>query len=1360
MIYAFTTSHVPGYLKVGDTMRGVDVRLNEWSNHFSDLKEAYRHSARIDDNTIFRDIQVHRFLKDRHRLQLQKTDFPNLSYYSREFFKDATPDDVKDAIDDIKKSAAEGNGKYHLYTAERLPQVYKYKRTESYSPRDNQQQAIDNFVEAYNAGRTNLLLYAVMRFGKSFTAMCCASAIDARLVVIVSAKADVKEEWKKTVESHVRFSDYDFMDSDDLKRDTSAITQKLDSGRKTALFLTLQDLQGETIKERHKELFSRAIDLLIIDETHFGARAESYGRVLQEQSLDKRQIKAELDDIEGFETLDKVEASLKVLQSKVRLHLSGTPYRILMSDEFRKEDIIAFVQFTDIIDARDAWDEEYLNKPDEGEYGESHEPEDNACSDEGTVNEWENPYFGFPQMIRFAFQPSDGARRKMEELKANGRTHAFSELFRPQKMAASDATHRKFAHEPEVLELLHVIDGSKDDPHVLGFLNYDKIKQGKMCRHIVCVLPFRASCDAMSRLLRTNADKFINLKEYKVLNIAGFDDAARYPSTKDITNLIAEAEEKGEKTITLTVNRMLTGSTVPQWDTMIYLKGTSSPQEYDQAIFRLQNQHIANYRDDEGRSIKHNLKPQTLLVDFDPARMFRLQELKSQFYNVNTDMHGNSKLKERIERELAISPIVVVNKDRLTQATPTDITDAVRQYSTQRSIMNDAEELPVDMNLLHDNAIAEVLKDVSPIDSKSGLQIKPTEGEGDMLDIPDTETPDPGESTDEHTSDGPDNRAANTPESADENDDRLLKSFSAYYARILFYAFLTDDTVKSLEDVIACIDSNSENSRIAVHLGLSTKTLRVINDRINPFILRKLDYKIENINQLGMISDIHAQGDDDGEESFKRIIERVQVALNKFGRLSVSEVVTPSAVADRMTGLLPDDIAVGNESPKFLDIASKQGEFAISLFKRFKGKVKDGIYSIPTSPVSYEFTRKTYKLLGMPLENVFADFTSYDLIKEKENAPTIIERLRNMKFDLIIGNPPYQENDGGGVGDSAGPIYNRFVVTAISIEPDYIDIIMPARWLKGGKGLSEFRRTFSADERIAEIYDFEKSSECFPNVHIDGGICFFLWKASLKGQPRNIKYTYKDASGETIVKNRSLHIHHGDTIARDYRQERIIAAANKLRDEETGKETVTVKFSEIVSSRNPYDIGADLFNKPQKYPDITIHQQPVPGSIKVDGVQGVKGGSKRVVGYITSNKTFKNAKSIDKGYKIFFSKAYMTTATVPPSFIVAEPGEACTETFLKIGDFDKLSHARNCGKYIRTKFFRALLFFNRSSLNISRSTFNLIPLEDFTDASDIDWSADIADIDRQLYRKYKIHKDDIKYIESKIEAMPLQSSNE
>ena len=244
-IYAFSTETVPNYLKVGDTVRGVRVRLDEWRRIFPNLIKQYEHSAQIDEDTIFRDYSVHAFLeKEKGKERLQPDTFSDLHYYSNEFFKEATTADLDDAILDIHQSAMEKNGKYQFYTPDRLPQTFTYERKEKFRPRANQQQVIDNFKTAVAAGRTNLLLYAVMRFGKSFTAMCCAKETDAKFVVVVSAKADVKEEWKKTVESHVDFAGYKFLDSDALNRNETVIAETLATADKIALFLTLQDLQG------------------------------------------------------------------------------------------------------------------------------------------------------------------------------------------------------------------------------------------------------------------------------------------------------------------------------------------------------------------------------------------------------------------------------------------------------------------------------------------------------------------------------------------------------------------------------------------------------------------------------------------------------------------------------------------------------------------------------------------------------------------------------------------------------------------------------------------------------------------------------------------------------------------------------------------------------------------------------------------------------------------------------------------------------------------------------------------------------------------------------------------------------------
>ena len=1300
-IYAFSTETVPNYLKVGDTSRGVRVRLDEWRKIFPNLIQQYQHTAQIDDSTIFRDYAVHTFLEhEKERERLQPHTIANLPYYSKEFFKDATAEDVDSAIKDIIQSAHENSGKYPLYSLDRLPQTFTYERTEDFAPRDNQQQAIYNFKAAVEAGRTNLLLYAVMRFGKSFTSMCCAREINARFVVIVSAKADVKEEWKKTVESHTYFEDYLFVDSEALKREENIIIDTLsDRDKKVALFLTLQDLQGDEIKDRHKEVFDHHIDLLIIDETHFGVRGESYGKVLREQRLSKSEINNELKGLDGFETLDHVENAIKTLKAKIRLHLSGTPYRILMSDEFQKEDIIACVQFTDIIDAQQQWNDEHLKEDD--------------------CDEWKNPYFGFPQMIRFAFNPNESSRKKIEQMHKEGITYAFSELFRTLSMTSQkDGSHRQFKHEVEILELLEVIDGTKDDENLLGFLDYDKIKDGKMCRHIVCVLPFRASCDAMSALIWKNLEAFKNLGDYEIINIAGFDDERKYKSTEDIKRAIKDFESRNKKTLTLTVNRMLTGTTVPQWDTMLYLKGTASPQEYDQAIFRLQNQYVTTFKDENGKIIKYNMKPQTLLVDFDPNRMFVLQELKSQFYNVNMEVQGNSQLKERIAKELDVSPIIVLNKNKLQQATPTNITDAVREYSRTRSILDDASEIPVDNDLLQDDTLAAILRTIEPIDAKNGLQIKPTDGDGDDMDAPEGEETD----TPKEDSGQSDNTSANNeqPTETIENDN-LHKRLAAYYSRILFFAFLTESTVKSLEDVIAMIPTTEDNCRIAHNLGLNIDILNLVQRKSNPFVLQKFDYKIENVNDLMRDDSLTP-------------IKRVEIAMRKFGRMSGSEIVTPLNVADDVVKLLPENVF--SYGP-VLDIASKQGEFTIALLKRYGKKVLDKIYSVCTSTLAYEFTRKVYKLLSLPIKHIFNTFTSYDLIKTDNNKKYIIPQgITDMNFAAIIGNPPYQDRGGSG-GTNDASIYQDFCQFSFEVNPRFTSMVIPSRWFTGGREnlVGNFRQTMLTSNHTSRLIAFSNAKDLFPDAEIKGGCCYFIYSPAYIG---DCNYSLI-RDGKVFSSNRNLG--EFDVLIREPKLAEIVSKI-------VSKSNHTIEG--MISSDTPFGIptnpAASTKTPFKVYTDKTDSHDTVLFLITKAG---------RCTAFVSKQDIKKNTSDIDKP-KVFIPEAYGAGESFPHQILgvpeLAPANSVCSQSYLYVALNSELETI-NFVKYIKTKFLRILVSASKVSQHAMSKVYRFVPMQNFSGSSDIDWRKSVEEIDAQLYAKYNLSDEEIAFIESMIKPM-------
>ena len=1290
-IYAFSTRTVPNYMKVGDTYRPVEQRLNEWRRYFPNLEKQFAGVAKVDDDTYFRDFAIHRFLEnDLHKHRLKPSTFPNLPYYSNEFFEGVTHSDIHCALSDISDSFHNNLPKYQFYKFDksRIPLTYQYRRTETFEPRPNQQDTIDRFKEAVAAGRNNLLMYAVMRFGKSFTAMCCAVEMKARLVVVVSAKADVKQEWKKTVESHLRFEDYVFLDSDSLLGSDTVLSDSLEKSN-AVVFLTLQDLCGDEIKRKHRQIFENKFDLLVIDETHYGARAVEYGKVL---NMAGKQLDKELKYADSSDNYNNND-TLKHLDARVRIHLSGTPYRILMGDEFSKKDIIAFYQFTDIVRDQEKWNDEHIL--------------------EDGVREWDNPYFGFPQMVRFALNPNKSSVEKMEAMKRKGITYAFSELLKPEsvvKDSSPEARHRKFVHEQEILDLFKAIDGSKDDENLFAFLDYAPIKKGQMCRHMVCVLPYRASCDALAVLLAQKRAEFKNLGEYQIINIAGFDEERRYKDTQSIRNKIKKCEAEGMKTITLTVNRMLTGSTVEEWDTMLFLKDCASPQEYDQAIFRLQNQYVRRLTDKNGEEIRLNMKPQTLLVDFDPGRMFRLQEQKSQIYNVNVEQNGNSRLEQRIADELRISPIIVLNKDKFREVVPADILDAVREYSANKSVADEVSDIPADLSLLADSTILEEISSLSPIDSSKGINLKSVEGDGDDIDIPD----DDSKETDADSGQQP----RQNPVDKMTTDERglLEKKLATCYAVILFFAFLTDNRVKSLEEIIAAIDSDDNNRRIARNIGIKKGLLKLILQKGNPFIISKLDYKIQNINTLA--HDAVLQGE-----------ERINVALKKFERLSDSEIVTPMNLANEMVGILPDDVDCHS---KFLDIASKQGEFARALLLRYGNGVKDNIYSIPTSKLTYEFTRKVYKMLGMPVTNIFYEFNSYDLI-DKTKKEEIIKTLSDMKFNVVIGNPPYQVNDGGGTGSSAQAIYNKFIdICRFEFESKYISMIIPSRWMTGGKGLDKFRNSMLGDRRIRVLHDYLNAGQCFPAVAIEGGICYFRWDRDATGKCVFVSHTSDQSA---FTKERYLSDDSSDVVIR-------YAESLSILD----KTRTANNFSSLVSPRNLFKINIQL-----------LESSPVIGGYKVFGRFDGKRGLMYLSRYESKNE---RALRFLGNWKVFVSKADGAAGQlgIPiPARIIgkAELGDCdtiCTETFLAIGPFATRIEAENVIKYATTKFFRFLVG-TRKLKNMTQKTYSFVPIQDFTENSDIDWSRSIDEIDSQLYAKYHLTEEETAFIEKMIKPM-------
>lgn len=1281
-IYAFETNTVPNFLKVGDTYRPVEVRLDEWRKIYSDLIKKYEHIAKVDDNTYFRDYSVHDFLIQNGFRRIEKGDISQNIYLSNEFFKDAKKENVEAAIADIQKSFEQQDNRYAFYDAEdNLPLGdFDFKRDAEWIPRENQKNVIDKFKDAYEKGRTNLLMFAAMRFGKSFTSLCCAKAMNAKLTVVVCGKTAVRLEWKENVQRPKILDGFEFIDSDAMSRNPTVISENLVEGKACVVFLTMQDLLGEDIKTRHADLFNlnnqKKLDLLIIDETHFGARAEEFGKVLG--TTEKKGYDESFDDLEN---------QIKVFSPKVKLHLSGTPYRILLDNEFESDDIVGMVQYSDIINEKEKWDKENIEK-----------------------DEWENPYYGFPQMIRFAFNLNESAKAKLADLKNNGYAYDLDELFSPESTSKADEKHNQFKYKDEVLDLLRAIDGSKEDENIFSFLNYGKIKKGSMCRHIVMVLPYCASCDAMENLLK--AERFNNLNDYEIINIAGFD-SEKIMNKPDYAARVKEKIEKfeseGKKTISLTVGKMLTGSTIKEWDTMIFLRNTSSPQDYDQAIFRLQSQYVKTIKSEDDKIIKQDMKPQTILVDFDPVRMYTLQHKKSLIANINKSERGNEVLETKLKRELEIAPIIFMNHSKLGMIEAQDIVDTIRNYNANKSMMDETFDIEIDQRIFEDEAIRSIIEKQPEVTTKGikfDVSAYGSEDDGDDIDTSETQTAGDSEP---HNTEKKDN-------AQNEEDDvkALASKLQGYYFKLLLFAFISEKDEKSVSDIIFNIENDTDGKRMGKNLQINVKELRLVRDKINPQILSYLEDKIQNINQLG-----------------KEISpDKIGIALKKMSRLSVSEVVTPDNVANEMVNNLPDDISAKSN---FLDIASKTGEFANALLNKYGDETKNNIYSIPTSGVTYECTRKIYKLLGMPVEHIYSDFTSYDLIDTTKNEE-ILKELRDMNFDVIVGNPPYQETM---AGTSDNPIYNLFYDNAFEL-CNKVSLITPARYLfKAGKTPKDWNEKMLNDEHFKVVFYEQDSSKLFPDTDIKGGLAITYRDANKNFGKIGFFTNYKELNGilEKVRKSNFKTLADLVYAPESYR------LTKKLHEEHP-------EIKSKLSKGHDFDVTSNIFSKLN---ELFTNEKPNDGNdyIQIFGLEG----SNRVYKYIRNDYIMPHDNLMK--YKVFVPKSNGSGAIgeVLSTPLIGQPLIGHTQTFISIGSFDTEYEANSLLKYLKTKFARTMLGTLKVTQDNKKGTWKNVPLQDFSSNSDIDWSKSIPEIDKQLYKKYNLSPEEIEFIESKVREM-------
>lgn len=495
--------------------------------------------------------------------------------------------------------------------------------------------------------------------------------------------------------------------------------------------------------------------------------------------------------------------------------------------------------------------------------------------------------------------------------------------------------------------------------------------------------------------------------------------------------------------------------------------------------------------------------------------------------------------------------------------------------------------------------------------------------------------------------------------------------------------------------------------------------------------------------------------------------------LNCLANLSNDEVFTPPTLANQMIDLLPQEL-FSDPKTTFLDPFCKSGVFLREIVKRldrglqsvipdrreridhimhkqvfgiaiteltsllsrrslYCSKHADGEHSVshfdtPEGNLRYTPLRHTWekgkcRYCGASQEvydrGEASEQYAYQFI-HTDNP----ERIFNMKFDVIIGNPPYQLNVGIEKEDYAISIYDKFVLQAKKLAPRYLSMIIPARWYAGGRGLDDFRDKMLHDNRLRIIHDFPESTDCFTGVVIQGGVCFFLWKRDEIG---NCKvYTHMNGKIETD-EERPLLEKYCETFIR-YNQSVSILRKVQTLEEQT--------FEKLVSSQTPFGIITSYKGNQRKENDTDLKMY----------ISGHEKEYKGCSAFAPIDKVTKGNEMI-KWHKVYIPKSYGGGQSFPHMIIgkpfYGEPNSICNQSYLVVGPFQDKKICDYAISYIKTKFFRFLVLQRKNAQDAMRQVYQFVPLQDFSHP----WT------DEMLYKKYKLTEEEIAFIESMIRPM-------
>jgi len=1297
-IYAFTIrdSAHSGHIKIGEATVKSDLPTDRLPPNSSPLNEASR--SRIDAYTqtagveytllytelavrqvmdsetktlrleAFRDHDVHRVLENSgiHAEAIGRTT-------GREWFEVDLPT-VKKAISAVKGGAKNLSG---TCSGSVSPIVF----------RPEQEEAISRTVKVFK--KSNRMLWnAKMRFGKTLSALEVVKRMGFKKTIIMTHRPVVDDGW---------YGDFGkiFHDGDGYRYGSRGhgyeLHELLQSDGSFVWFASIQDLRGSAAVggkfEKNADVFDTVWDLVIVDEAHEGTKTP----------LGDNTIRAVL----------KPDGPTKLLA------LSGTPFNIL--DEYDENETYTW-DYVMEQEAKSTWDVLH--------FGDS------------------NPYEDLPQLAIYTYDLGDVFKND-SYIALDDKAFNFAEFFRVRDDGS-------FAHEPDVRSFLDLL--CKSDPGS----NYPFSREcyRKLFRHTLWMVPGVRAAKALKDLMLRHP--VFGCGQFDIVNVAGDGDEESADALGYVQGAIRDADKAGTYTITLSCGRLTTGVTVKEWTGVLMLSGSysTSASNYLQTIFRVQSPCKKGGK----------VKERAYVFDFAPDRTLKMV---AKAVSVSAKA-GRTKNGDRaaLGRFLNFCPVISIEGSRMERYDTGRLLRQLKRAWADAVVRNGFE----DPNLYNQellNLSKGDLKDFDDLKKMVGAS-KPSKTPSDISindqGLTDEEYEQVERAEKKKKKDLTPEEQALLDKLKKAKEQRrtaisILTGISVRMPLLIYGADVPYEDDISLSDFVSIVDD--ESWREFMPRGVTKRVFKRFVKYYDEDVFVAAGRRIRNITR-------HADALPPTERA-----KEIARLFSFFKNPDKETVLTPWRVvnmhmSDTLGGwdFWDESHTKELDKPRFVDkggvtrkvffgddshvleINSKTGLYplymAYSLFRaRLGGRIASAtlgqqqeawnqvvqhrIFVICKTPMAKAITQRTLAGYGSArinmhfvedLDNVMTNKRQQFIRKVTRGSYWDDQFGGIVEFSAIVGNPPYQKDDGGH-GTSASPVYQNFVETAIDLRPEYVSMVTPSRWFSGGKGLDDYRDRMLHDHHLRELVDFPKLYEPFPNVKIRGGISYFLWDRSWNG-PCTIQTM---ENGSPVGKPAARYLDEFDVLIR--RNESVPILEKVLSRHEP---TLDAR----VSSRKPFGL-------PTNYDGGQDSPNGLSEPIKLYANQ-------RII-WTERSEIMRNDKWIDS-WKVLMTRVQGTSSATETQFlsrpIIAGPGTACTETYLVAGVFNDSFSASSYASYLRTRFVRFLVSLRKSTQDAARDVYSFVP----------DLSYDRIWSDDSLYSRYELSENEITFIESVVKPMP------